>query len=155
MSDADAAIAILGQIALFTAVALAIYIVPSVVAFRRQHPNRFAILAVNLALGGTGIGWLGALVWALQAVHLSATTGGSNGGESGLNMFVNDPQRVVLAGERAAADTAEPAHSTPHSMGTAVAELERLSRLHAAGHLNDAEFATLKRAIMDQVSAAS
>jgi hypothetical protein len=34
-----------------------IYIMPSIVAFRRNHPNRWIILVVNLAFGGTIIGW--------------------------------------------------------------------------------------------------
>jgi hypothetical protein len=71
-----------------------IYIVPSIVAFRRNHPNRWIILVINLAFGGTIIGWGVALVWALQAVH--RIDGQSSGGESGLNLFINDPKTVHL-----------------------------------------------------------
>lgn len=58
-----------------------LYVVPTMVAFRRGHPNRWAILAVNVFFGTTGIGWAGALVWALHAVHLGrrARTGVSRG----------------------------------------------------------------------------
>ena len=43
---------------------LAIYFIPSVVAFGRQHYNRGAILVLNLFLGWTLLGWVAALVWA-------------------------------------------------------------------------------------------
>jgi hypothetical protein len=32
--------------------------VPTIVAFRRNHPNRWLILALNLAFGGTVFGWV-------------------------------------------------------------------------------------------------
>jgi hypothetical protein len=40
------------------------YLAPFVVAARRDHERLGAILAVNLLLGWTGIGWLLALRWA-------------------------------------------------------------------------------------------
>ena len=42
-----------------------LYILPAIVAFRRRHHNRAAILALNLLLGWTGLGWIAALVWSL------------------------------------------------------------------------------------------
>jgi hypothetical protein len=41
------------------------YIVPSIVASVRSHHNLGAIIAVNVLLGWTFIGWVVALVWAL------------------------------------------------------------------------------------------
>ena len=41
------------------------YFVPTVVAFRRRHPQIMAIAVLNLFLGWTFLGWLGALIWAL------------------------------------------------------------------------------------------
>jgi ABC-type transport system involved in cytochrome c biogenesis permease component len=46
-----------------------IYLLPTWIAFSRQHHNRGAILALNLLLGWTFLGWVGALVWALTAVR--------------------------------------------------------------------------------------
>ena len=45
---------------------LLFYALPTLIAFRRRHPNRWAILAINLVLGQTGIGWVVSLVWALH-----------------------------------------------------------------------------------------
>jgi hypothetical protein len=42
-----------------------LYWTPSVVAYRRGHRNAAAILALNLFLGWTVLGWIVALVWAL------------------------------------------------------------------------------------------
>lgn len=44
---------------------LFLYLIPTVVAFHRQHHNRQAIGALNLLLGWTVIGWIAALIWAL------------------------------------------------------------------------------------------
>lgn len=43
---------------------LALYGIPSIVAWRRRHHNRAAIILVNLLLGWTGLGWIAALIWA-------------------------------------------------------------------------------------------
>lgn len=74
-----------------------IYMIPTIVAFWRGHPNRWIILLLNIFLGGTGIVWFGCLIWACMAVHISNDPNGSNGGEKGLNLTANDvvPVRLV------------------------------------------------------------
>ncbi|MFI1968314.1 hypothetical protein BLA24_13285 [Streptomyces cinnamoneus] len=42
-------------------VIMALYVVPSVIAFRRRHPQRLLVLAVNLVFGCTLVGWAVAL----------------------------------------------------------------------------------------------
>ena len=54
-------------LALFFFLGLLLYIVPAVVAWDRQHPHVRWIWALTLGLGWTGIGWLLALIWALQS----------------------------------------------------------------------------------------
>ena len=56
-------------VVLFTVITLYIaafifYIIPSIVAWRRQHYYKWVIIALNIFFGVTGIGWLVALVWA-------------------------------------------------------------------------------------------
>jgi hypothetical protein len=41
-----------------------LYFLPTIEAKRRNHPHYFGILTLNLGLGWTFLGWLGALVWA-------------------------------------------------------------------------------------------
>ncbi|MBM2294113.1 superinfection immunity protein [Sulfitobacter pseudonitzschiae] len=118
-----------------------LYVVPTVIAFHRKHPNRWAILVVNVVFGATGLGWLGSLVWACSAVHISPN--GSNGGESGLNLFVNDPTRVPR-------ETPEETAPDPN-VGPSADPLERMMKLLAlreAGAIDDNEFAVLKRRVL-------
>ena len=53
----------------FLLVLLVLYFVPTIIAARRKHHNAVAIGALNLLLGWTLLGWVGALVWALTAVQ--------------------------------------------------------------------------------------
>jgi hypothetical protein len=43
------------------------YIIPGIIASTRKHKNSGAILALNLLLGWTFIGWVICLVWSLTA----------------------------------------------------------------------------------------
>jgi hypothetical protein len=112
-----------------------VFVLPSILAFSRQHPNRWIILVINVALGGTLIGWGVAMVWAMRAVHRGHS--GSAGGESGLNIFLNDVKKVQLM---------EPAPL----LGTSTAqELERLHALLTQGAISQAEFDGLKERLLD------
>lgn len=56
--------------AIFTVFLLAaMYFAPTIIAAGRKHHNRMAIFALNLLLGWTLIGWVGALVWSLTATE--------------------------------------------------------------------------------------
>jgi hypothetical protein len=130
----------------------AFYVLPTIIAFRRHHPNRWLIAAINVFLGATGIGWAGALVWAFHAAHRTEQADGSHGGESGLNLFVNDVRRVSVVGSGAGpAERNAPASAAPLSTSRAVADLERLGRLRGTGHLSEAEFASLKASVLQRV----
>ncbi|MFC5862231.1 superinfection immunity protein [Acidicapsa dinghuensis] len=43
-----------------------VYLAPSIIAQRYQHPRQPAILMLNMALGWTIVGWVAALIWALN-----------------------------------------------------------------------------------------
>lgn len=42
-----------------------IYMLPTFIAFGREHPRRQDITVVNILLGWTLIGWIGVFLWAL------------------------------------------------------------------------------------------
>ena len=44
---------------------LAVYFLPSFIAFSRQHKNKIAIFLLNLLLGWTVLVWVGSLVWSV------------------------------------------------------------------------------------------
>ena len=46
-------------------IALAISFAPTIIAFKRNHGRKWWVLALQLLLGWTGIGWIAALVWAI------------------------------------------------------------------------------------------
>lgn len=45
-----------------------LYFVPTIIAFKREHHNRWAIAALNFFLGATCFGWVASLVWSLTVV---------------------------------------------------------------------------------------
>lgn len=45
-----------------------IFFLPTIIAFFRQHRNRWVILLINLFFGGTGIGWLACLIWSFNKI---------------------------------------------------------------------------------------
>lgn len=134
--DPDAAYAIIGM---FLLVAAIVYELPAIIAFARGHPNRWLILALCTALAGTGIVWLGCLIWAFKALHITDDPTGSNGGESGLNLLANDVQRVRLENPSATQrPIIQPAHHE------AIDKLERLKRLLDDGVIDDAQFRRMR-----------
>jgi hypothetical protein len=44
------------------------YFIPSVIAYKREHHNKAAIICINLLLGWTFVGWVASLAWSLTAV---------------------------------------------------------------------------------------
>ena len=51
------------------AVMIAGYFFPSIIAACRSHHNTLAIFLLNLFLGWSVLGWVGALVWAAMQVQ--------------------------------------------------------------------------------------
>lgn len=118
----------------------ALYLIPTIVAFSRGHPNRWPILVINIVFGGTGLGWLGSLVWACSAVHRSPT--GNHGGESGLNLFANDPVMMRIDGPvNIATPERDPAD-----------ELVRLKHLLDAGAIDEDEYRRLRAGPLDRLA---
>jgi Superinfection immunity protein len=112
-----------------------IYILPSIVAFQRNHPNRWLILVINLAFGGTIVGWGIALAWATRAIHRLGAAG--SGGESGLNVFINDVKRIQVVDPPALSQT------------STAQEMERLHSLLLRGAISQVEFEGLKAKLLE------
>lgn len=137
-------------------VILAVIFIPTIVAFRRQHPNRWLIFVVNLAFGGTIVGWVAALVWAMQYAHISED--GSNGGESGINLFVNDAIDVRVdpsMGSNACTVSTGRSNNDPASPNTLsdaenVQTLRRLKSLFESGAISAEEYTALKTPILNR-----
>lgn len=139
----DAASAILAILTM-----LVIFIIPSIVAFWRRHPNRWVILLLNIFLGATGIVWFGCLIWAFMAVHISDDPDGSNGGESGLNLAANDVVRVRVEPALATPAGALPPPLPAPARPDAVERLERLKRLRDDGAIDQQQFERMRDRII-------
>lgn len=50
---------------LFFIVMIGLYFLPSIIAYKRRHRNFAALLALNILLGWTVLGWVCSLVWSL------------------------------------------------------------------------------------------
>lgn len=44
---------------------IALYLLPTLIAVTRKHPQSIPLAIVNMLLGWSVIGWIGALVWSL------------------------------------------------------------------------------------------
>lgn len=126
----------------FVVLVAIVYELPAIIAFFRGHPNRWLILVLCTALAGTGIVWLGCLVWAFKAIHITDDPSGTNGGESGLNLLANDVQRVRI--ENPSAVSQHPIASTQDP----VEKLERLKKLLDEGAIDRAQFQRLRDLIV-------
>lgn len=47
---------------------LVLFLLPSFIAFSREHRNRWIIFIINIVFGATILGWLIALVWAMNKI---------------------------------------------------------------------------------------
>jgi hypothetical protein len=56
------------SVVIFIAIIL-IYFLPTLIASKRKHPQTNAIFGLNLFLGWTFLGWVGALVWCATAIN--------------------------------------------------------------------------------------
>lgn len=52
---------------------IALYFLPAIIAYKKNHANKVAILLLNFLLGWTFLGWAGSLVWALVDTDGSTT----------------------------------------------------------------------------------
>lgn len=52
--------------------ALAIYLIPTIIAFKVRHHYAWVLAIINVVFGFTGLGWLGIFVWALIGPRKSA-----------------------------------------------------------------------------------
>ncbi len=60
-----AAVAVVAALVLGAVVLLAIYVLPTIIAVRRDISNKVPLLLVNLLLGWLGFAWIACLVWSI------------------------------------------------------------------------------------------
>jgi len=68
-------VALIGLILLFSILIIlgfCIYLIPTIIALKSDHPNKTAIIALNVLGGWTFIVWVVSLVWALSKTEEKA-----------------------------------------------------------------------------------
>lgn len=118
-----------------------IYVIPSIIAFWRKHPNRWLILVVNIVFGATGLGWLGSFVWACSALHLGSNEQETAG--TSADLFADQPVSVSQV------DPVLKEHSAVSRHADTVERLTQLQALRDSGAIDDEEFAALKLKLLD------
>ncbi len=58
-----------GTVLVMMLLAIIGFFLPMIIAISRRHHNVIAIVFLNLLLGWTILGWVGALVWSLTAIR--------------------------------------------------------------------------------------
>ena len=126
------------------------YLIPTAIAFYREHHYKWIILAINLILGGTGVGWLVAFVWAVWPKNTSfadvvlndPTTNSLEAGReiygkmgSNIRSFQDEMKR-------------EPTFSPIDANDGDLAKLRQLASLKEDGIITEEEFLHKKRAIL-------
>lgn len=127
-------------------VGVALYLLPSIIAFVRGHSYRWIILAINGVIGWSLLGWLGPMIWAVWPSEKAL-----------VDPFVGN---VTGTGRRTAGDAlgvadigrehgrSEGQRETGRLSSFQLDQLERLARLKANGVLTDDEFTKERAAIL-------
>ena len=117
----------------------AVYFVPTIIAFKRNHAYKNIILIINLIFGLTGIGWAVAAIWAVFPSEKSLIdpvignvtgTGQRNAGDTfGAKVF----------GEQRGFSKEKEIHE----------KIQDLVTLHDSGAIDADEFKSLKKKIIE------
>ena len=112
-----------------------IYFVPSIVA--KNKKNLGAILCLNIFLGWTVLGWVGALVWACASPEEKRN-------EEPQNYSTKEHSTPAVSTPQPVQQTPQPQHE---ALGVAD-ELLKLAKLKEAGALTDEEFNAQKAKLL-------
>ena len=119
-------------------VVIALYFVPTIIAYRRDHGYKGIILAINLVLGASGIGYLIALVWAIwpqEKSILDPVLGNPTGlGVRNVGDTFGSKKAGEVRGEVQEKDM--------------TAEIEKIAKLLKEGHLTREEYDSMKKKII-------
>ncbi len=120
-----------------------IYLLPTILAASRKNPSTGGIFVLNLFLGWTFLGWIGALIWAFSTKRSQSPT-----------IIVNNtsqPYSQEYKGGQTNANMQTPPeekHATPITHQDKIDHLRQLKQLLDEGILTTEEFNNQKAAIL-------
>lgn len=141
-------IAIVIGIILLCIVALAIWLLPTIIAFKRGHAYKWIILVISIL----GPLWLVALVWAIfpsDKSIIDPVVGNVTGlGQRNAGDTIG---AAKFGAERGYSDDARSAGAPEALNATAMEKLERLAELYKRGALNEEEFSREKERLLSRI----
>lgn len=131
-----------------------LYLIPSIIAFFREHHYKWIILVINIILGATGAGWLVAFVWAVWPKNTSfadvvlndPTTNSTEAGKEIYGKMGSNFRSLQDELKR------EPNLSPVYANDDDLAKLRQLASLKEDGIITEEEFLHKKRAILKMPS---
>ncbi len=117
---------------------IAIYFVPTFIAYRRDHAFKGVIFAINFVLGLSGIGYLVALVWAIWPQEKSI-----------LDPILGNPTGLGVrnVGDTFGSKKVGEVRGEVQEKDMTV-ELEKIANLLKEGHLTREEYDSMKKKII-------
>lgn len=119
-------------------VVIALYFLPTIIAFRRDHAYKGIIFAINFVLGASGIGYLAALVWAIWPQEKSI-----------LDPVLGNPTGLGVrnVGDTFGSKKAGEVRGEVQEKDMTV-EIEKIAKLLKDGHLTREEYDSMKKKII-------
>ena len=124
-------------------IAIPLYFLPAIIANSRKHHNSGPILVINLLLGWTFLGWVGALVWALSFTGFKGPTVVVN--NASLPYSQESPSEVSEASPRSMFTTLSADIATHQAK---IDQLKQLKQMLDEGVLTIEEFNKQKSAVL-------
>ena len=131
------------EVLLYIIVALiliAIYFIPTVIAYRRDHSYKGIILAINFVLGLSGLGYFVALAWAVWPEEKSI-----------LDPVLGNPTGLGVrnVGDTFGSKKTGEVRGEVHEKDMTV-EIEKIAKLLKEGHLTPEEYSSMKKKIIKE-----
>jgi hypothetical protein len=142
-------------------IALPLYFLPTIFAFRRKHAYKNIIAVINLIFGLTGLGWAGAMIWAIwptEKTFIDPLVGNPTGtGERNTGNVYGEALaggvQSFFSDEKISKDLKKITGGVKDifSSKNIPKELQKLAEIHKSGVINDEEFEALKRKLINGV----
>jgi hypothetical protein len=84
---------------LTAAAGLALYLLPSLIAWKVRHPNGVWIFLLNLLLGWLLVGWIGALIWVLLPQFRGLPRAGDGGPSAEARLYALEHKKCSQCAE--------------------------------------------------------
>ena len=123
---------------LLAAIAIAVYFLPTIIAVKRQHAYKGIIAVINIVFGLTGIGWAGALIWAIFPAEKSL-----------IDPFVGNPTGTGIRNAGDVFGAKQVGEERGYVAEKRLTEdLDRLIQMKGNGDISETEFQELKRKLI-------